>query len=125
MSDHLAEAVKHAESLLTMVMKTPMSERDRVQIVVAAIHSTSDPWKLAGVLASERICNIILKALGAPQFDTRELATILAALRYWQREGASGNSVDTEPEHDILTDGGEIEPLTAEEIDALCERINQ
>lgn len=51
----------------------------------------------------------------------RETATILAALRYWQRwEGFLTGCA----ENAIATDGGEIEPLTAEEIDALCERLN-
>ncbi len=51
----------------------------------------------------------------------RNLATILAALRYWQREGlmSSGH------EQDIASDGDTIEPLAAIEIDALCERINR
>jgi hypothetical protein len=48
------------------------------------------------------------------------LATILAALRYWQREGwiSSGH------EHDIASNGGTIEPLEAAEIDSLCEWLN-
>ena len=51
--------------------------------------------------------------------NKRELATVLAALRYWQRKLPIG----AKPEADIATDGG-IEPLSAEEIDALCEKIN-
>jgi hypothetical protein len=47
-------------------------------------------------------------------------ATVLAALRYWQREGllSSGH------EQDIATDGGCFESLSSDEIDALCEAIN-
>ena len=54
------------------------------------------------------------------QFDKRKTATILAALRYWQREGlmSSGH------EQDIATDGNSIDALDAEDIDALCEQIN-
>lgn len=50
----------------------------------------------------------------------RQLATILAALRYWQREGlmSSGH------EHDIASDNDTLEPLNREEIDALCESLN-
>lgn len=50
---------------------------------------------------------------------SRELATVLAALRYWQRDREST---------DELIDGGEHFadqlPLTAAEIDELCERLN-
>ena len=48
-----------------------------------------------------------------------ELATVLAALRYWQRHRPSNPEL-----HDIATDGGTLTPLDAEDIDALCERIN-
>lgn len=50
----------------------------------------------------------------------RELATVLAGLRYWQRLGVGEGG----PEEDIATDGGSIEPLNEVEIDALCERLN-
>jgi hypothetical protein len=52
--------------------------------------------------------------------NQRELGTTLAALRYWQREGLASSG----GEHDIANDSGAIEPLSADEIDALCERIN-
>lgn len=48
----------------------------------------------------------------------RELATALAALRSWQRTGGAG------PEMEVATDGGSFEPLSAKEIDALCEKLN-
>jgi hypothetical protein len=53
------------------------------------------------------------------KLTTRELATVLAALRYWQREGLA---ID---DHDIATDGGNLKELDAEEIDDLCERLNR
>ena len=57
--------------------------------------------------------------------NNRELATILAALRDWQRKGILG---PTKPhclaEYDIASDEGNVEPLDANEIDALCESIN-
>ena len=54
------------------------------------------------------------------QLNERDLATVLAALRYWQREGwvSSGH------EHDIASNGGSLNPLTRDEIDDLCERLN-
>ncbi|OAN76732.1 hypothetical protein A8B82_15165 [Sulfitobacter sp. EhC04] len=59
----------------------------------------------------------------------REHATMLAALRFWQRSGLGDGTrdlVDGLPYHqrDIATDDGTLDPLTVEEIDALCERIN-
>ena len=48
-----------------------------------------------------------------------ELATVLAALRYWQRDLESADEIIGGGEHfaDQL-------PLTAAEIDELCERLN-
>ena len=47
-----------------------------------------------------------------------ELATVLAALRLWQR---SRHPLDLE---EIATDEGALDPLDTDEIDSLCERIN-
>jgi hypothetical protein len=55
-----------------------------------------------------------------PALDRRERATVLAALRYWQREGP----MSAGGEHDIATDGDHVAPLTAAEIDTLCARLN-
>lgn len=49
-----------------------------------------------------------------------ELATVLAALRYWQREGLMSAGC----EQDIACDGGRFEPLNDSEIETLCERLN-
>ena len=62
----------------------------------------------------------------------RELATVLAALRFWQRHGPhQPDSLFDRLEIDeqaalnrIRTDCGRFEPLDAEEIDTLCERLN-
>lgn len=60
--------------------------------------------------------------------DVRELATILAALRFWQiratrssMERALKAAVEISV---IATNNGDFDPLGAEEIVALCERIN-
>ena len=53
---------------------------------------------------------------------SRELATILAALRYWQANDR--NAATKAPEYDIASDSGEFEPLGNDEIDALCEQLN-
>jgi hypothetical protein len=47
------------------------------------------------------------------------MATILAALNYWRREGL----MSAGHEQDLATDDGRIHSLSGEEIDALCERI--
>ncbi len=51
--------------------------------------------------------------------DRAELAAVLAGLRLLQSSQAVPASIT-----DIQTDGGEVEPLSLEQIDALCERIN-
>lgn len=55
-----------------------------------------------------------------PLRNPRAFATVLAALRYWQREGLFSDGA----EQDIATDGG-IPPMSADEIDVLCEELNQ
>jgi hypothetical protein len=55
------------------------------------------------------------------RLNDRELATVLAALRYWQQDLA-----DNENEGPIIPDhfDEEVTPLTVDEIEALCERLN-
>lgn len=55
-------------------------------------------------------------------FTDEEQATVLAALRFWQRAGHGASS--TPPEWDIATNEGTVEPLDEPAIDDLCERIN-
>jgi hypothetical protein len=57
-----------------------------------------------------------------PSVTPREFATILAALRYWQVSGRTAATYA--PEYDIASDSGTLEPLSNDEIDALCERLN-
>ena len=53
------------------------------------------------------------------ELDARELATVLVALRYWQEEMSPHvSSCNLEHLADVL-------PLNADEIDALCERLNR
>lgn len=55
----------------------------------------------------------------------RELATILAALRFHQDENLQvTNEIPDQVVREIATDGGCLKPLTAQEIDRLCERLN-
>jgi len=50
---------------------------------------------------------------------SRELATVLAALRYWQRDLESADEIFDSGDHFV-----DQLPLTAAEIDELCERLN-
>lgn len=59
-------------------------------------------------------------ASNAASIGVRELATILAALRLFQRLPSEASG----PENEIATDSGEFEALSLVEIDALCERLN-
>lgn len=54
--------------------------------------------------------------------NERELATVLAALRYYQNDLRDDGAAFAHG--DIATDGGTLQPLSADEIDALCERLN-
>jgi hypothetical protein len=56
------------------------------------------------------------------RLNKRELGTVLAALRFWQR-GSCALNPDLD-EMDIATDGGTLDALDDEEIDELYERIN-
>ena len=56
----------------------------------------------------------------APAMNPRELATVLAALRYWQDQVGGGPVPSIVREHF----GSYLLPLTNPEIDALCERLN-
>jgi hypothetical protein len=56
-------------------------------------------------------------------FTPREHATILAALRYWQRNALQADQPN--PEDDIATCGGTLAIMHPTEIDALCEEINR
>ena len=49
-----------------------------------------------------------------------ELATFLAALRHWQKVSPES----AEAFVDIATDGGRFAPLSVDEIDGLCMKLN-
>lgn len=51
-----------------------------------------------------------------------ELATVLAALRFWQSKGQLESA--TFGLQQIATNEGLVEPLDSDQIDDLCEKIN-
>ncbi len=62
---------------------------------------------------------------GALLVNDRELATILAALRFHQAENLQGaDEIPGQAIRDIATDGGRLETLGFEDVDRLCERLN-
>ena len=57
--------------------------------------------------------------------DRRELATILAALRFHQDENLQNRSdIPDEVIKDIASDGGSLKPLGFNDVSRLCEKIN-
>jgi hypothetical protein len=57
--------------------------------------------------------------------DKRELATILAALRFHQDENLQNRSdIPDEVIKNIATDDGSLKPLNLNDVTRLCERIN-
>ena len=61
----------------------------------------------------------------AIRIDERELATILAALRFYQDENIQGGQViPDEFIEEVATDGGLLKPLDFQEVSRLCERLN-
>jgi hypothetical protein len=60
------------------------------------------------------------------QLDNRQTATMLASLRLYQAIANGVSPVEALLIVDeVATDCGQLEPLTPEEIDALCEQLNQ
>ncbi|MCY2929774.1 MAG: hypothetical protein NTV86_09835 [Planctomycetota bacterium] len=62
------------------------------------------------------------------RINRRELATILAALRYHQDEnlqgGQGGKSIPDQIIRQIATDGDTLKPLDFQEVDRLCRRLH-
>ena len=57
--------------------------------------------------------------------DRRELATVLAALRFHQDENLQNRSgIPDEVIKDIASDGGSLKPLGFNDVNRLCEKIN-
>lgn len=66
---------------------------------------------------------------GGHRFTKEEQATVLAALRYWQRHVAHGDAAtiySNAPagEREMFDQESDLMPLTADQIDALCEKLN-
>lgn len=60
-----------------------------------------------------------LHCTAIPDIDRYELATILAALRLLQETPALPEAIE-----EIATEEGDFERIDADQIDALCDRIN-
>ena len=53
-----------------------------------------------------------------------DLATILAALRFYQENGQGDPDNRSDAIHEVATGGGDVISLDAAGIDDLCERLN-
>jgi hypothetical protein len=59
------------------------------------------------------------------KFTREELGTVLAALRFWQSQGmADDPSIRPNGLHEIATDCDKLTSLCGDDIDELCERLN-
>lgn len=58
------------------------------------------------------------------KLSKNDLATILAALRYWQRMEVAPKRRTLCPEMELILKAEGLRPLVASEIDALCEELN-
>lgn len=96
-----------------------MAEADRPAYLKTTANAAAAP---AGVATASPTVQLAVQ-MTAERAADREAATILAALRFWQRHEGHINRVGSF-EEDIATDGGRWEPLDGESIDALCERLN-
>jgi hypothetical protein len=56
--------------------------------------------------------------------DDQALATVLAALRFYQRHDMGNPAMRSDELHDIATNGGTVISLDDVGIDELCERLN-
>lgn len=97
----------------------PFTTRD--EFILAA--DGTDVWGAADAYLARTIAerwNEMPAPAPAPRrLDDRQTATILAALRLWQRD----TKEIARHYHPIATDGGVV-PLDNAEIDALCEQLN-
>lgn len=57
--------------------------------------------------------------------NNEELATVLAALRFYQGELCGNPDCRPDDIHEIATNGGALVSLDDNGINALCERLNQ
>jgi hypothetical protein len=57
-------------------------------------------------------------------YRAADLATVLAALRFYQEHGQGDPEARSPRIHHIATDHGRVISLNANGIDALCERLN-
>jgi hypothetical protein len=54
----------------------------------------------------------------------QELATVLAALRVYQQQLEMNGGAPPQDVEEVATNMSEFAPMSAEEIDELCERLN-
>lgn len=104
-------AIEQAQELLRTILSPSVRQTEATNDLTTALDAFLAAYGVDGETE--------IKPTPRP-LEGAELATVLAALRYWQREGL----MSAGHEQDIACDGGRIEPLNDSQIEALCERLN-
>lgn len=112
-----AEILRGQCTILEAAAEHSTTERTRIESCIRVLGSVARVIEAFTATQEHQYAVTPFEYPEAPQaLDDRETATILAALRYWQREGC----MSAGPEQDIAPD----DPMTEAEIDDLCERLN-
>ena len=109
-----------------MAARTPQSNRTIIRHLKAVLKRAED-WDCTSIPEDNAIRTAIDR-LRVDPFDESELATVLAALRLFQKhfDNCDGDSIAAEwPDHFTRADGTLLPPLGTDDIDTLCERINR
>ena len=112
------EAIDHACRVLQVEIdetdQDDADERTDLQATIATLEQLKSRPRSVGPIPP------LASDVWSRRVSDRELATILAALRFWQKTPSD----ETGDEADISTNGGAFPELTNLEIDHLCRRLN-
>ncbi|NRC54187.1 hypothetical protein [Neoaquamicrobium sediminum] len=92
-------------------------------LLLLAIENGTEEGKRIARVELQRMAKLADMVKRAP-LDAQELATVLAALRFYQESGMGDPGNRSNAIHEIATNGDSVVSLDADAIDALCERLN-
>jgi hypothetical protein len=115
----LRNKIADIEAVMPTLHPEPAAARDALRAILDVLNQDDDGDYFICKEAEQTIAHCRAVAEGAKganfyALDDDEHATVLAALRYWQRHG-----MPCMGEHNL-----DVDELTTSEIDALCERLN-